>query len=107
MLNLLLKAKELNIPRQNLTSREDLQKSSKDTIVKYKEITFGVDSVICIEWLNKLQKQQIIDEIVHRRKLMEDTVSTAQKMKFSIKYFFSKCDQICGFLRIWSHLLKK
>ena len=28
-------------------------------------------------------------------------------MKFSIKYFFSKCDQIRSFLRIWSHLLKK
>ena len=32
---------------------------------------------------------------------------TAQKMKFSIKGFFSKCDQICKKLRIWSHLLKK
>ena len=31
----------------------------------------------------------------------------AQKMKFSIKDFFSKCDQICSFLRMWSHLLKK
>ena len=30
-----------------------------------------------------------------------------QKMKFSIKDFFSKCEQICGKLRIWSHLLKK
>ena len=30
-----------------------------------------------------------------------------KKMKFSIKYFFSKCDQIRSFLRIWSHLLKK
>ena len=28
-------------------------------------------------------------------------------MKFSIKDFFSKCDQIRIFLRIWSHLLKK
>ena len=28
-------------------------------------------------------------------------------MKFSIKDFFSKCDQIGSFLRIWSHLLKK
>ena len=28
------------------------------------------------------------------------------KMKFSIKDFFSKCDQICSFLWIWSHLLK-
>ena len=33
--------------------------------------------------------------------------NTAQKMKFSIKDFFSKCDQIRSFLRIRSHLLKK
>ena len=32
---------------------------------------------------------------------------TAQKINFSIKDFFSKCDQIRSFLRIWSHLLKK
>ena len=32
---------------------------------------------------------------------------TAQKMKFSIKDFFSKCHQIRSFLRIWSDLLKK
>ena len=34
-------------------------------------------------------------------------LNTAQKMKFSTKDFFSKCDQIRSFLRIWSHLLKK
>ena len=28
-------------------------------------------------------------------------------MKFSIKYFFSKCDRIPNFLWIWSHLLNK
>ena len=28
-------------------------------------------------------------------------------MKFSMKDFFIKYDQICSFLRIWSHLLKK
>ena len=33
--------------------------------------------------------------------------STAQKIEFSIKDFFSKCDQIRSFLRIWLHLLKK
>ena len=33
--------------------------------------------------------------------------NTTQKMKFSIKDFFSKCDQIRRKLRIWSHLLKK
>ena len=32
---------------------------------------------------------------------------TAQKMKFSIKGFFSKYDQIRRKLQIWSHLLKK
>ena len=34
--------------------------------------------------------------------ILERKISTAQKMKFSIKDFFSKCD-----LRIWSRLLKK
>ena len=33
--------------------------------------------------------------------------TTAQKMKFSITDFFSKCDQIHRKLQIWSHLLKK
>ena len=32
---------------------------------------------------------------------------TVQKMKFSIKDFYSKSDQICSFLRIWLNLLKK
>ena len=32
---------------------------------------------------------------------------TAEKVKLSIKDFFSKCDQIRISLRIWSHLLKQ
>ena len=32
---------------------------------------------------------------------------TAQKNKFSVKDFFSRCDQIRSFLRIWSNILKK
>ena len=32
---------------------------------------------------------------------------TAQKIKFFIKDFLSKCDQIRRELRIWSHLLNK
>ena len=32
---------------------------------------------------------------------------TVQKMKFFIKGFISKCDQIRRKLRIWSYLLKK
>ena len=31
----------------------------------------------------------------------------AKKMKISIKDFFSNCDQIRSFLRIWSYLQKK
>ena len=34
-------------------------------------------------------------------------INTAQKMKFSIKDFSSKCGQIRRKLRIWSHLLEK
>ena len=34
-------------------------------------------------------------------------IFSTQKMKFSIKDFFSKCDQIRRKLRIWSNLLKK
>ena len=33
--------------------------------------------------------------------------NTALKKKFSIRNFFSKCDQIRSFLRTWSHSLKK
>ena len=36
-----------------------------------------------------------------------ETLTLPKKMKFSIKYFFGKCDQIRSFLPIWSHLLKK
>ena len=32
---------------------------------------------------------------------------TGQNMKFSIKDFFSKCNQIRSFVSIWSYLLKK
>ena len=36
-----------------------------------------------------------------------DLSFTAHKMKFSIKNFSCKCDQIRRKLRIWSHLVKK
>ena len=38
--------------------------------------------------------------------VLENLNITAQKM-FSMKDFFSKCDEIRSFFRIWSHLLKK
>ena len=45
-----------------------------------------------------LRKEQFLVALLHH---------AAQKMKFSIKDFFSKRDQIRSFLRIWSHLMKK
>ena len=45
--------------------------------------------------------------LAHRHTHARKKEYTAQKMKFSIKDFFSKYDQIRSFLQIWSHLLKK
>ena len=50
-------------------------------------------------WRDQLEK--LLHDHIH-----QDTY-TAQKMKFSIKDIFSKCDRIHSFLRIWSHLLEK
>ena len=42
-----------------------------------------------------------------KKRIINKASCTAQKINFSIKDFFSKCDQIRRKLRIWSHLLKK
>ena len=43
----------------------------------------------------------------YKKIIVYKTNNTAQKVKFSIKDFFSKCNQICSFQQIRSHLLKK
>ena len=47
--------------------------------------------------------------LVHqvRKVKMKDLICTAQTMRFSVKDFFSKCDEIRRKLWICSHLLKK
>ena len=52
-------------------------------------------------------RSQFGHQLQKLEKIISYLTGTAQKMKFSIKDFFSKCDQICRKLRIWSHLLKK
>ena len=58
-----------------------------------------------------LRIQSKCGKILTRKTPNTDTfhvVSIAQKIKFSIKHFFSKCDQIrrkLWIMRIWSHLL--
>ena len=46
-------------------------------------------------------------EITIENGSIQNSYITVQKMKFSVKDFFSKCDQIRRKLLIWSHLLKK
>ena len=58
---MLAQAKKLNILRQNVMSREDLQKAIKDTLIKYKEIIFCADTPICTEHLNELRRLQVFD----------------------------------------------
>ena len=67
-------------------------------------------------WLsNYPRKTNLILQIFHQILLPQMSIMlvlkwwniTAQKMKFSIKDFFSKCDQIRSSLWIWSHSLKK
>ena len=49
----------------------------------------------------------VFKQVFSTRDTPKKTVNTAQKMKFSIKDFSNKCDQIRRKLQIWSHLLKK
>ena len=43
---------------------------------------------------------------VNKWNIWNEKIYTAQKMTFSIKDFFGRCDQIRWKLRLWSHLLK-
>ena len=51
-------------------------------------------------------RHERVNDLISPLKVSPSRV-TAQNMKFSIKDFFSNCDQIHSFLWIWSHLLKK
>ena len=54
-----------------------------------------------------VQKGHKLDKKYHQKSQTSGKSSTTQKIKFSVKYFFSKWDYACSFLRIWSHLMKK
>lgn len=56
--------------------RKEFQKAIENTISKYKTIVFGADTLICTKCLNELRNQQVIDQIVYRKKLIERTVGT-------------------------------
>ena len=62
--NLLQEAKDFSISHGTLMSKEDLNKSKRDTIFKDKKIILGVDSLKCIGFFNEAQKQQVTYETI-------------------------------------------
>ena len=60
-------------------------------------------------WIEEINQKKLMSNKhnIEHLLILISTVTTAQKMKFSINDFFSKCDQICSFQRILLHLLKK
>ena len=66
-----------------------------------------INAPVSVETWDKHKKELVIENnfIIFLKFTKNET--TAQKMKISIKDFFSKCDQMRRKLRIWSHVLKK
>ena len=67
-------------------------------------------SLISTGWTFGFLLNRIHQHVVNKASinwLVVSVIAFAQKMKFSIKDFSGKCDHICIFLCIWSHLLKK
>ena len=73
--SLLELAKKLNIPRRAcMKTKEELEEAIKDTIKGYKKIIFGSDAPACMACLDELRKQQIIDQKICDKRLMDDTM---------------------------------
>ena len=85
-------------------SKADATKSSLATPVNYpitQEFARGI--------LHLLILRDVFRDLIKHLSMMKGFFceNTAQKMKYSIKDFFGKSDQICSLLRIWTHLQKK
>ena len=57
-----------------MKTKEELEEAIKGTIKGYKVIIFGSDTPTCMTCLDQLRKQQIIDQHVHDRRLIDDTI---------------------------------
>ena len=71
-----MKAEELNVPRQNcMKTKKELEKTIKETIIKYKEIIFGVKNPICLKYFDELQKKQVLGESFRIQKDLLEALS--------------------------------
>ena len=67
-----------------------------------------IEQIFCIQAYYEIscgRRKNGLTVNMHNVKKME--LSHCTKIEFSIKDFFSNCNQIPSFLRIWSHLLNK
>ena len=58
------------------------------------------------KWVKSILHKGSIADVWQGPKCASLIHFTTQKMKLFLRDFFSKCDQICSFRRIWSHLLE-
>ena len=56
-----------------MKTKEELEEAIKDTITGYKEIIFGPGTPVCMACLDKLWRQQVIDQKMYDEKLMDNT----------------------------------
>ena len=76
-----------------------------------KEMLFPVISITCRLWKAMYHQKYFMLQSVLTFDVFLDLINMMKcyctKMKFPVKDFFSKYDQIRSFLLIWPHLLKK
>ena len=95
-------------PRINFSTKiEDIRLANKNNFVPQQVIGYKIQIINNTSMSNKLTIIPLIFSNCFHQHVQTFPIYTAQKMKFSIKDFFSKYDQIHRKLRIWSHLLKK
>ena len=95
-----LSEKENELLNKNFELKDDLENAA--TKEDYDNLFNNISNRVNI--LKKLVKT-VADNVEKKR--VHNVISTAQKMKFFVKDFFSKCEQIRRKLQIWSHLLRK
>ena len=81
--------------KREVQHRKYQQNAGKTMLLEFKRNHFKGLFMVVLFWQDLRNLGLYFDNI------------TAQKLKFFIKDFFSKCDQIHRRLRIWSHVLKK
>ena len=96
-------------------SDNDVNVYAKDTNIVNKIVSIHLsmlnEAYLCsiwnMVWSGVMRATKSLQKVCVYSNQMSVKITTVQKTKFSIRDFFSKCDQIRSFLRIWSHLLKK